>query len=635
LHTNRAGGRLSFPGFRTVAMQGFQRQMGGCGSPSPARPLRFGGMEGSHGARRAASDSQKRYAKPEGESALASIAASATLWFATCARILTKDQRTLRPDPNRYQLALLEAYEWCLNRGEPCRILALKPRQKGSSTVSSAILYHHCRSHRSRALQIADRHKNSDNLFAITNRYAEHDDFPWGSRWHATATCATIHRGGELWSRIDKDTAENPRAGRSGTLQALHVSEAAHFPNEGEKSADKTMLSLLNSLADVPKSVAIIETTANGAGGWFYEHWQGAVDFPRYLAGERGNGWIKVFAPWFAFEDGVAPLPPGGEAALEPTLSEREERGRTLYGWSPGQIAWRRATVAQKCAGREDLFDQEYPEDERSAFLTSGRPRFSTRGLTRLRSRLGGQSAVRGFLHRDAASGQVAWEAHEAGWAQVWEAPRPERRYLIWCDTATGREQTRESRNPDRHAILVLRQAYATAEGESGNAMLVARVIPPCFDDWHLLEEKVIALCLHYGKCLIGVEVPMGLTLLEGLRRAGMPLFKRRCASAAGVEKLGFQSNAATKPLVVASLSRAIDGDPPLDLFDPHVADELESFVIHEDGTEAALAGRHDDDVMALAMGVHHLGLATPYRAPRTARVAKPADLHKWKPLHG
>ena len=568
---------------------------------------------------------------------MASIASSAALWFATCAKILTKDQRLVTPDPNIYQLRILEVYEWCMANGTPCRILALKPRQKGSSTVSAAVVYHHCRRFRSRAVQIADRYKNSDNLFAMTCRYAESDDFPWPTQWQATATSATLMRNERLWSRIDRDTAENPRAGRSGTLQVLHVSEAAHFANDGEKSAEKTMLSLLNSLADIPRSVAIVETTANGAAGWFYEHWLGAATLEETLAGRRGNGWIKVFAPWHVFEDSRM-----ADAALQnETFTEREQRGVTLYGWDGAQIAWRRWTLAQKCGGREELFDQEYPEDERAAFLTSGRPRFSMAGMTRLRAMQNAVAFRFGFLRENAGGEGIGFEAHASGWAQIWEEPREDCRYLLWCDTATGREQTRESRDPDRHAILVLRQGFAAPTGEHGNAMLVARLRPPCFDDWHILEEKVIALCRYYGRCLIGVEVPMGLTLLEGLRRAGMPLFKRRASgsgSAGGVatplEKLGFQSNAATKPLVVASLSRALDGDPPLDLFDAHVLDELGSFVVHEDGREAALPGKHDDDVMALAMAVHHLPLATLYRPPKPAHAAPPADLRRWKPLH-
>jgi len=571
------------------------------------------------------------------QQAMASIANSASLWFATCARILTKDQRLVTPDPNVYQLRILEVYEWCMANGTPCRILALKPRQKGSSTVSAALVYHHCRRFRSRAVQIADRYKNSDNLFAMTSRYAEYDDFPWPHQWQATATSASLLRNGRLWSRIDRDTAENPRAGRSGTLQVLHVSEAAHFANDGEKCAEKTMLSLLNSLADVPKSVAIVETTANGAAGWFYEHWLGAASFEETRKGSSGNGWIKVFAPWFAFDDSR-----GEEAPRDEEYTERERRGVTLFGWDAAQIAWRRWTLAQKCGGREELFDQEYPEDERAAFLTSGRPRFSIAGMTRLRAAQGTLASRSGFLRQGGAGEQgIVFEPHEAGWAKIWEEPREDCRYLLWCDTATGREQTHDSRDPDRHSILVLRQGFTTSEGECGNAMLVARVRPPCFDDWHILEEKVIALCLYYGKCLIGVEVPMGLTLLEGLRRAGMPLFKRRATGPGGaggamplLEKLGFQSNAATKPLVVGSLSRAIDGDPLLDIFDPHVIDELGSFVVHEDGREAALSGKHDDDVMALAMAVHHLPLATAYRHAKPPRATPPADLKKWKPLH-
>ena len=573
---------------------------------------------------------------------MASIASSPALWFATCAKILTKDQKLVTPDPNLYQLRIFEVYEWCMASGTPCRILALKPRQKGSSTVSAAVVYHHCRRFPSRAVQIADRYKNSDNLFAMTCRYGENDDFPWPHQWHATATSAALMREERLWSRIDRDTAENPRAGRSGTLQVLHVSEAAHFANDGEKCAEKTMLSLLNSLADVPTSVAIVETTANGAAGWFYEHWLGAATLEETLAGKRGNGWIKVFAPWHVFEDSRIFSPEFLSSRLPSSpsaLNAREQRGATLFGWDAAQIAWRRWTLAQKCGGREDLFDQEYPEDERVAFLTSGRPRFSISGMTRLRAMQRDIISQNGFL-RGAEEGTV-FEPHESGWAQIWEQPREGCRYLLWCDTATGREQTRDSRDPDRHSILVLRQGFATPTGEHGNAMLVARVRPPCFDDWHILEEKVISLCLYFGRCLIGVEVPMGLTLLEGLRRAGMPLFKRRSTGSGGaagpatpLEKLGFQSNAATKPLVVASLSRALDGDPPLDLLDPHLIDELGSFVVHDDGREAALPGKHDDDVMALAMAVHHLPLATLYRHPKPAHAAPPADLHKWKPLH-
>ena len=178
----------------------------------------LGGMQRSNfkdGARRRVSSSRtsvknRQVPSKEAAASMEAIANSPALWFATCSKILTKDQQLVTPDPNRYQLRILEVYEWCMANGVPCRILALKPRQKGSSTVSAALVYHHCRRFRSRAVQIADRYKNSDNLFAMTCRYAEHDDFPWTNCWESSATSAEITHSAQLWSRIDRDTVEQP-----------------------------------------------------------------------------------------------------------------------------------------------------------------------------------------------------------------------------------------------------------------------------------------------------------------------------------------------------------------------------------------------------------------------------------------
>ncbi len=346
-----------------------------------------------------------------------------------------------------------------------------------------------------------------------------------------------------------------------------------------------------------------------------------------------GNGWIKIFSPWFEFADSVLTVSPGQIVDIKATLTEREKTGIQLYGWTWGQIAWRRFTIAQKCGGNEDLFDQEYPEDEQSAFLTSGRPRFSARGMTRLREMAGTKSPKTGFLHLQDGD-VVTWEESESGWAQIFEEPKEDCSYLLWCDTATGREQSKDAKDPDRHSIWVLRKGYEDHHHDIHNHMAVARVRPPCFDDWHILEEKVAALCLYYGKCLIGVEVPMGLTLLEGLRRRGLPLFKRKSLnSTSGTDgKLGWQSNSVTKPLVVASLAKATD-DSVLDLYCPHAVAEMNSFVVHEDGSEAALSGKHDDDVMSLAMGIHNIRSATNFRK-QIVKAKLPADFNKWKPLH-
>jgi hypothetical protein len=51
-----------------------------------------------------------------------------------------------------------------------------------------------------------------------------------------------------------------------------------------------------------------------------------------------------------------------------------------------------------------------------------------------------------------------------------------------------------------------------------------------------------------------------------------------------------------------------------------HVVEELESFVLLN-GKYQAASGKHDDDVLNLAIGTHLLTSATTYRAPVRRRV--------------
>ena len=75
---------------------------------------------------------------------------------------------------------------------------------------------------------------------------------------------------------IHKKTAERPSSTRSSTLQGLVASEVAFWPSTRAKSAAETLLSLGNSLAKGPGTVAVQESTPNGAYGAFAENWRAA-----------------------------------------------------------------------------------------------------------------------------------------------------------------------------------------------------------------------------------------------------------------------------------------------------------------------------------------------------------------------
>jgi hypothetical protein len=104
----------------------------------------------------------------------------------------------------------------------------------------------------------------------------------------------------------------------------------------------------------------VLESTPNGAQGYFYELCMEALD---------GNSiWALHFYPWWWDDAYRIELEPGEVIAY----TEDEQRLVDKHKLSPEQIKWRR----QKQKELKGLFIQEYPEDPVSCFLTSGNSYF-------------------------------------------------------------------------------------------------------------------------------------------------------------------------------------------------------------------------------------------------------------------
>ena len=73
--------------------------------------------------------------------------------------------------------------------------------------------------------------------------------------------------------------------------------------------------------------------------------------------------------------------------------------------------------------------------------------------------------------------------------------------------------------------------------------------------------------------------------------------------------------------------------DQKIDIFCPHALEELRVFRVGANGDERAPSGKHDDDVMGLAMGVYSIGSATLYMEPQR-KARPPADRKRWKPAY-
>lgn len=543
-------------------------------------------------------------------------------FFESCVKILDKRSQLISPKANILQRRISEVYRRCIADGKPCRIIVLKPRQVGCSTFCALLDYLHLRNYsRQRGVVMADELANSDNLLAIINRFAETDKFPWcDDPPKVTAVEVTFSNG----SFCDKDTANNPRAGISATRQLIHCSEVARFPTDGVRNAATTLTSMLNSLADIPQSLAIMESTAFGAQGAFFDYWQGAID-PNQEEGQ-GNGWVRIFAAWHEFEEHATPLP---HANFIRDLDERERAGRERYGWTDEQIYWRRRTIAANCMGDPSRFDQDYPESPEVAFQASNRPRFYMPALVGM-TEMAKEAEKTGYL--TPAIGQstkptfvLAPRKSPEAWLEIWSPPERDRRFILAVDTATGRDQTK-SENPDRHSAIVLQeQFFRESNGLFYPTSVVARLTKPCYVELDLLATQVHLLSAYYGNCMTVIEANnSGLALIKLLETQypTTPLFTRSMVDSHTSKSryaAGFVTDKNTRTLIISNLAAAIR-DKTINIPDKHIIKELTTFVVDEKGHEAAMRGEHDDDVLALAIALYCLPSGTIYRDMRHLR---------------
>ena len=262
------------------------------------------------------------------------------LFAETSLKIIPKDGGTPIPfEMNRAQLYVHDRIEKQLRETGMVRAIVLKGRQQGISTYSAARFYQKTSMQPGRrASIIAHEQKASTNLFNLVKRY--HDNNPIKPHTGASNEKSLI------FDRIDSGysvmTAGADDVGRSNTFQLGHFSEFAFWPN-----AAMHMAGLGQTIADLPGTEIIVESTANGVGNSFHQIWQKAE------SGE--NGYIAIFVPWYWQEEYRAPVPDGFAPSNE------EITLKDTYGLDDQQLVWRRKKIASFEKGKEWLFRQEYP----------------------------------------------------------------------------------------------------------------------------------------------------------------------------------------------------------------------------------------------------------------------------------
>lgn len=222
------------------------------------------------------------------------------------------------------------------------------------------------------------------------------------------------------------------KKGRSGTIHRLHVTEAAFFEH-----AATTMNALLECVP--PQELGtevVVESTANGAAGWFFE---------RYSAAKEGRGSFKAhFFSWLAQEEYRVALEPG--EVIEPANdNDREVELVEKHGATPEQLKWYRLKVADK--GNADEVDQEFPLDEDTCWITPGRTFFSKIQTNRLIAR-----------SVPPLSEEQVGEDGAIGTLSIWSEPVAGFDYVIAVDPSEGLKGESEASSGDPGAAVVYRR---------------------------------------------------------------------------------------------------------------------------------------------------------------------------------
>jgi hypothetical protein len=556
-------------------------------------------------------------------------------WFETYGMVKDKSGKLVKPRANRMQSDLGKIYEYCRSHRLPCRIVGLKARQTGLSTGSMALMYHHLRNQGANGCVIGDEYEKSvKNLVNMFNRYAENDLFDWGSEFNPKNGKFT--HGSELFT----DTANDPRAGASNTFQFLDGTEVAHWPETGVRSAAQTLAAILNCVPELPDTVVILESTPNGASGAFYDTYQKAVTFDEFKAGKRGNGYIKIFYAWFEHPDYEVALDDDEIGEIRRTLTQTERKLIEKHGIRPGHIEFRRRTLASpKFNGDENLFDQEYPPDDVTCFLTSGRKKFNQDALAKMLLAAKANPPKYGILEGKFDGIVFRNTGKEESWAWIWEMPKDGCRYSLAADPMTGMSQT-GGKDPDCHSVLVLREGYFDRAGKFLIPKVVARVFTPCRVDLDVLSDFIRYLTAYYGNCQFVPEANnSGIAVIELLKHEpNMNIYRRKLwnfRESKETEALGWQTKdganrEGTRSICIANLA-ALIREEGIDLSCEHLIGECQSFIVDDTGKAVAPPGKHDDDVLCAAIGVTTMEGATTYRVPERIR-RLPADLRPFAP---
>lgn len=498
--------------------------------------------------------------------------------------IKTKSSGMKKLYPNVIQKKFIDTVEKLFFSAKPVRILVLKARQMGISTVIEAIIYAFTsRMKGINSFVIADDLEGANYIFEMQKLYQEYLDKHLKPRPKHSNEKKLAFAG--LNSQILIDTADNPNIGRKYTIQFSHLSECSRF----SKPLPEILSGLGHAVPNSAGTMIFLETTANGYED-FYDLWTSAIN--------GKSDWLPLFYAWHEFPEYSLPLENGKLYPIDnvkfstPMEKENflidEKMIKEKYHLTDEQLNWRRWDLVNNCSGDINKFNEDNPSCWQDAFVATGNLYFNREALKR--QEIKPPLAIGNIVKEE---GRYIFRQDPAGVFKIYEIPKTalkyslyqDEQYIVAGDPAEGLE------HGDKSAGIVINKRT------NKTACVYNHNIPPdrFADDLarmgHYYNEGIIA-CEYHG---------VGCSVNQDLYKHYGKVYRKIKTNKGFTEptlNLGWDTNTHTRPQMLAQLAEEI-AEGSTELLDMDLINQCWTFINNvKRGQPEAEKGKCDDMVM-------------------------------------
>jgi len=473
--------------------------------------------------------------------------------------------------------------------GRPVRQKWLKYRQGGISTFACAVMQHGAMTDVGCvSLSVADKQDLPRQWIRRALNWLEQT--PESVRPVVSAASQLELYFAALGSRYYIGSAEGKTPGMGYTIRRFHASEVAMWLHPIDVLDD-----LMPAIPHDPDTWVIFESTGEMVGDYWHNAW---------WASRRGeDDYTALFLPWFVHEDYKEPADAlGGLTAREKDLvavagqwaKDFPEHAAMIGfdGLTDEQLMWRRMSLnGVPFLGDEDAWACKYPSTPEEAFLAGGRQLFTPDQVVEAMRTLR-EPVWRGNIVPGKNPLHFSLDENASGFMLVWEDPDPRYHYAIGADCQWGE---REKSDFDVAYVECL---------ETGKVCARARGHFP-LPTW---GRVLAAMGYHYNTAPLAPErnaraatalMPLLLGNVGDWRYPNVWVRTDDVAMKGHrPQDYGWLTTDQSKGEIVQyAQSATLRGD--FDWCDELAVQEMQSFVVRDDGTWGSPEGANDDCVMA------------------------------------